>query len=40
MDDSVWESYKPELHRLYIRLNKSLSEVRQYMASMYDFDET
>lgn len=40
MDDSVWESYKPELHRLYIRQNKSLPEVMEYMQSMYDFDET
>ncbi|BCS23623.1 uncharacterized protein APUU_40067A [Aspergillus puulaauensis] len=40
MDDSVWELYKPELHRLYIQQNKILSYVREYMASMYGFDET
>ena len=40
MDNSVWELYKPELHRLYIRENMSLSKVMEYMASKYGFEET
>ncbi|KAL2785418.1 ankyrin repeat-containing domain protein [Aspergillus keveii] len=38
MDDSEWKSYKPELHRLYIRQNKKLSEVMEYMESKYTFE--
>ncbi|KAL2862620.1 ankyrin repeat-containing domain protein [Aspergillus lucknowensis] len=40
MDDSVWESYKPELHRLYIRQNMKLREVMDYMTSKYAFEAT
>ncbi|KAL2783401.1 ankyrin repeat-containing domain protein [Aspergillus keveii] len=40
MDDSVWESYKPELHRLYIRQSLKLSEVIDYMTAKYAFEAT
>ncbi|KAL3442062.1 ankyrin repeat-containing domain protein [Aspergillus insuetus] len=40
MDDAVWDSYKLDLHQLYIRQNKKLSEVMEYMASHYTFEAT
>ncbi|KAL3470252.1 ankyrin [Aspergillus californicus] len=40
MADSVWEAYKPDLHRLYIREGKKLAEVIEYMASKYSFEAT
>ncbi|KAJ0419572.1 ankyrin repeat-containing domain protein [Aspergillus carlsbadensis] len=38
MDDSEWESYKLELHRLYIRQSLKLTEVIDYMATKYAFE--
>ncbi|KAL2801975.1 ankyrin repeat-containing domain protein [Aspergillus granulosus] len=40
MDDSMWELYKPELHRLYIRQNMKLADVMEYMTSKYTFEAT
>ncbi|KAJ0268785.1 hypothetical protein COL922a_014787, partial [Colletotrichum nupharicola] len=40
MDDSMWESHKPELHQLDIRQNKKLADVMDYMASKYTFEAT
>ncbi|KAL4967865.1 ankyrin repeat-containing domain protein [Aspergillus stella-maris] len=40
MDESVWDTYKPELYRLYIRDDKTLVQVMEYMSNMYSFDET
>ncbi|KAL2826581.1 ankyrin repeat-containing domain protein [Aspergillus pseudoustus] len=40
MDNSVWESYKPDLHRLYIRQNMNLREVMEYMTAKYAFEAT
>ncbi|PYH33302.1 ankyrin [Aspergillus neoniger CBS 115656] len=39
MADTIWESYRPELERLYIHEGRKLSEVREYMRTKYGFDE-
>ncbi|RAK92212.1 ankyrin [Aspergillus costaricaensis CBS 115574] len=39
MADAIWESYRPELERLYIHEGQKLSEVREYMRTKYGFDE-
>ncbi|GAA85520.1 hypothetical protein AKAW_03634 [Aspergillus luchuensis IFO 4308] len=39
MADTIWESYRPELERLYIHEGHKLSEVRKYIQTKYGFDE-
>ncbi|KAI2848805.1 hypothetical protein CBS63078_3844 [Aspergillus niger] len=39
MADAIWESYRPELERLYIHENQKLGEVREYLRIKYGFDE-
>ncbi|RAH55457.1 ankyrin [Aspergillus piperis CBS 112811] len=39
MADAIWESYRPELERLYIHEGQKSSEVREYMRTKYGFDE-
>ncbi|CEL08207.1 hypothetical protein ASPCAL11358 [Aspergillus calidoustus] len=37
MDDSIWESYKPELQQLYIQQNMKLPEVMDFMSTEHGF---
>lgn len=39
MADAIWETYRPELERLYIHEGQKLSEVMEYMRTKYGFDE-
>ncbi|OJJ82971.1 uncharacterized protein ASPGLDRAFT_129119 [Aspergillus glaucus CBS 516.65] len=40
MAGEEWEPFKPEIERLYCYENKTLRQVKDYMASMYDFDKS
>ncbi|GKZ79195.1 hypothetical protein AnigIFM56816_003070 [Aspergillus niger] len=39
MADVIWESYRPEVERLYIHENQKLGEVRKYLRIKYGLDE-
>ncbi|XRM37957.1 hypothetical protein ABZX51_001400 [Aspergillus tubingensis] len=39
MADTIWESYRPKLERLYIHEGQKLNEVMEYMRTKYGFDE-
>ncbi|GKZ69169.1 hypothetical protein AnigIFM50267_004356 [Aspergillus niger] len=39
MADVIWESYRPEVERLYIHENQKLGEVREYLRIKYGLDE-
>lgn len=40
MADAEWEAHKAEIERLYIRENKKLEEVLQFMETTYGFRKT
>lgn len=40
MADSEWEAFRPEIERLYVYENKTLSDVLEYMANKYSMVTT
>lgn len=38
--EAQWESYRAEMHTLYLAHNKSLKDVMSYMKEKYSFDAT
>jgi len=40
MAGAEWEPFKLEIERLYCYENKTLRQVKDYMASKYDFDKS
>jgi hypothetical protein len=40
IDQSIWESYREEIHTLYVADDKSLAEVESHMRDTYSFNAT